>query len=267
MWLTAEHSGDQNGAIFIRSPASLTSNGCGNLIVSQTDTGCLRSGIQLQETFMVQYCCGVTECASLGAPVDSRRAMSIGGHASRANAIAAASGGGRGLYLTFKNGTVIPPKEVGLPPNAKRLASVQQRQECNGYQQGSYKPNGDIYFTTFDTQILTATLGPFAEPYSYELEYSQTVEVRTGFSLSVGDPLGIISASVNVEFATSRTEGVKATIQFAPGVTGRIGFTPVYICTKGTLTNCDGSTTPEAESCTAYKLNGEVQGDYSIVQS
>lgn len=78
------------------------------------------------------------------------------------------------------------------------------------------------------------------------MRHSRSVEVRTTFSVSVGDPPLLVPA----------------------GVSGTAGFTPVYICTSGTLRDCDGNTTNEEESCTAWlNDNGDIQGDWQVVES
>lgn len=114
--------------------------------------------------------------------------------------------------------------------------------------------------------IISSTVGPFEEDAEIQATYDQTIEVSTTFELSVGDPLGIITASVGVTFARSETKGLSYTFTVPAGVVGRIGFTPVFVCTTGTLTDCDGNVSDETETCAPFKSSGgAVQGDYTLV--
>jgi hypothetical protein len=137
---------------------------------------------------------------------------------------------------------------------------------CDGYQD-PYEANGEAYLTTKDTQIVSASVAATEEERTISITYDQSVSKTTGFSLSVGDPFGIVSASTNIEFTNEERKGFTVDVPVPAGVSGRVGFTPVYRCTKGTLGTCDGGRTVEQESCTPYVQNGVVQGDYQIVQS
>ncbi|KAM7185792.1 hypothetical protein V8F33_012182 [Rhypophila sp. PSN 637] len=141
---------------------------------------------------------------------------------------------------------------------------------CDVWQDGSYDlvtDNQKPYIKTFNTTIISATIGPFPEGFVSTITYNETIEVSTGFELSVGDPLGIISTSLSIPFSRSETKGRQYAFTSRAGEIGRIGFTPVFVCTKGTLTGCDGSVSDETETCAPWKIGGVVQGDYSLVQS
>ncbi|KAM7212675.1 Fumitremorgin C monooxygenase [Rhypophila decipiens] len=69
---------------------------------------------------------------------------------------------------------------------------------CDVWQDGSYAlvaDNQEPYFETFDTIIISATIGPFPKGFVSTATYDETIEVSTGFELSAGDPLGIISTN------------------------------------------------------------------------
>ncbi|KAK0670957.1 hypothetical protein QBC41DRAFT_363687 [Cercophora samala] len=226
----------------------------------------------MEETFMVQYCCGFDECNPLGIPYDKKRNIVIGGHTPRDSSlpfgISARSSGSGGLYLQFKNGTIIPPKEVGYPPESLAARAKKMNRRCEGYEENSYTANGQPYYKTFETELVGSTIAPSSEDRTIEVRHSRSVEARTTFSVSVGDPLGIVSVSVGFEFATTETQEITYPLLVPAGVSGTAGFTPVYICTKGTLRDCDGNTTSEEESCTAWlNDNGDIQGDWQVVQS
>ncbi|KAM7212761.1 hypothetical protein V8F06_011850 [Rhypophila decipiens] len=185
------------GGILIRSPSSLKLPGCGNAIVARrADSGCMNPAIQLQDTFLVQYCCGVQSCADAGLPIGSAtvRAPSIGGHTPRSLKTASGGSGGGSLYLTYANGTIIPPKAVGSPRTPSSSSLTSRQVECEGWQPNFTVPAGTV---------------------------------------------------------------------------GRIGFTPVWICSKGTLTDCDGNLSDETKTCAPYKPDDSitVQGDYTLERS
>ncbi|KAK4208591.1 hypothetical protein QBC37DRAFT_325443 [Rhypophila decipiens] len=241
------------GGILIRSPSSLELPGCGNAIVARrADSGCMNPAIQLQDTFLVQYCCGVQGCADAGLPIGR------------------GSGGGS-LYLTYANGTIIPPKAVGSPRTPSSSSLTSRQVECEGWQPNSYAPSGPkkYYYVTKNTMIITSTVGPYTKDTDIQVSYDQTIEVSTTFELSVGDPLGIITATLGMTFARSETKAVTYDFTVPAGTVGRIGFTPVWICSKGTLTDCDGNLSDETETCAPYKPDDSitVQGDYTLVRS
>lgn len=170
------------------------------------------------------------------------------------------SGGGlQGAYLKFANGTFIPPLAVsGPPPAAKR---------CEGYKEGSYVADGDTYYKTFDTQIVYGSVGPYTQDTTVTITYDQTVSKTTTFSLSIGDPWGILTASTGLEFTEAEKKGFSHELPVPAGQQGLVGFTPYFICTSGSIETCD-SVKNEGESCAPVLLeNGSALGDYTLVQS
>ncbi|KAK3370715.1 hypothetical protein B0T24DRAFT_650022 [Lasiosphaeria ovina] len=239
---------------------------------------------------MVQFCCGSAECLKLGIPI-KRSSMPIGGHTPPQSGNltilgSRAAGGLQSMYMTFANGTIITPLEVGSPVDAASApvepasapasaaaspspAAIQRR--CDGWQEGSYKPNagedGDFLKTT-DTMLVSAGNVPIKNSaYTFTNTYSSGFETTTGFSVSLGDPFGIINLGVSFEFTNQTSKQIQYSVGVPAGVTGRVGFTPVYRCSKGSMTQCDGTVVENQESCTPFLTGGDtVQGDYSIVQ-
>lgn len=199
---------------------------------------------------MVQFCCGADDCTDAGVPFQRR---SLGQRAG-----AGASGG---LYLTYPNGTVIEPLVTGKP---KRSAPTMKR--CDGYKDDSYVAAGDWYVRTFNTQKISNTFPAEEEERDVVITYAQSATTSTSFDVTVGDPLGIISASVGFEFSNTQTDSLAYTFTIPADESGYVGFTPAYQCTTGTLTDCNGVVTPEGESCTPWVINGVLQGDYLLVQ-
>lgn len=203
---------------------------------------------------MVQFCCGSGDCAAAGVPWGKRQDPTK---------LVGASNGFQGAYLKFANGSIIPPLETGPSPDV-----VTRQDDCNGFKDGSYIADGDVYLKTFDTITVSPTVGPFTEDTEVDVTYDQSVSRTTSFDASIGDPFGIISLSVNVAFEDSRSEGFTIKVPVPAGQQGVVGFTPVYQCTTGTLEDCDGVRTEPGETCTAFLTgNGFVEGDYLLIQS
>ncbi|KAI1273892.1 hypothetical protein F5Y07DRAFT_411098 [Xylaria sp. FL0933] len=244
------------GALMIRSPATLTHEYCGDLVKYSTEPQCGASKVELQETFMVQFCCGSGDCEAAGVPWGRRR--SLGNRTP--------GGPTEGQYLSFANGTTIEPLVVGRPSASPKN---QKRKECqHGWLANSFVPDGDSYLATFETQAISAVLvNDQDEPTTLHKMYDQSVTTTTGFDVSIGDPFGIISVGASFEFSSSNSSGVQYDIVVPAHESGFAGFTPVYKCIKGTIKTCEGEEQPESESCTPHVVSGTVQGDIRLVQS
>ncbi|KAI8260163.1 hypothetical protein K4K53_002436 [Colletotrichum sp. SAR 10_77] len=249
--------GGQPGSYMVRSPASLTTTGCGDLIYHTENAEC-SSQLRMEDTFMVQFCCGSGDCEAAGVPWGRRdtEGRSVGS-------------GLQGGYLKFANGTVIEPLAVGSPPKDNTLKATESRNQarCTGFKSKSYQANGEPYLTTFDTQIVSGSVPAEETDRTITITYDQSVSRTTSFSASLGDPFGVVSVSVGFEFSDSESKGFQTELTVYAGETGRVGFTPVYRCTKGTLETCSGDRTSEEHTCTPWILNGIVQGDYRVVQT
>ncbi|KAH8756010.1 hypothetical protein F5883DRAFT_504146, partial [Diaporthe sp. PMI_573] len=169
----------------------------------------------------------------------------------------------QGALLKFPNGTIIPPLEF---TSSTELA--ERGGACKGFKKNSYIADVELYLKTFDTLTVSASVGPFQSDTEFEVHYDQSVSRTTSFDLEVGDPFGILTASVGIAFENSETKGVTYKVPVKVGQQGVIGFTPLFQCTKGTLERCDGVRTDHGESCTPSLSNaGVVEGDYQLIQS
>ncbi|KAK4210086.1 hypothetical protein QBC37DRAFT_267455, partial [Rhypophila decipiens] len=143
---------------------------------------------------------------------------------------------------------------------------LNRRDTCHTWKTGSYIPNGGLYFKTFDTMVVSTSVGPFLADLHFTNKYDQVVDVKTTFDISAGDPLGIISASLGMAFGRVEILDEHFTIDLPAGNVARVGFTPKFVCTKGTLTDCDGKLSDETETCTPFLgSDGFVQGDYTLM--
>ncbi|KAI7524303.1 hypothetical protein KC331_g18178, partial [Hortaea werneckii] len=174
---------DPNCQVIVKSPADTSLEGCGYMVANFAQPAC--ATLDLDTTFMVQFCCGTGDCSAAGAGM--KRSAKFGRDS--------ASSGGGGLYLKDVNGTVIQPVKVGEVEStagstgeAKRSPapeSVFARSNC---EEGSWvaDPNRDDYTRPADnTQVvLTGVAGP------------QTVRITKTRSQSYTSTLG---ASIGIE--------------------------------------------------------------------
>ncbi|KAM7187608.1 hypothetical protein V8F20_010892 [Naviculisporaceae sp. PSN 640] len=173
---------------------------------------------------------------------------------------------GLGL-LPFAYSTVGRPQLSASPAKLQDLSAHHRRDDgCDVWQTNSYKPdNPKPYLKLFDTLIISSTLGPFPSDTNSTGNYDESIDVSTEFDPSVGDPLAIISTSMGLAFAPSEKTRREYQYPLPAGAIGRMGFTPVFVCTTGTLTGCDGSVSDKTETCAPWKIDGVVQGDYTLV--
>ncbi|KAK7921666.1 hypothetical protein PG985_009688 [Apiospora marii] len=250
--------GGQPGNYMIRSPASLDIEGCGNLIFSTTKAQC-SAQMGLQDTFMIQFCCGSGDCDKAHVPIGTRGIdfMQAGG------------GGSHGVYLQYENGTIIEPLAIGSPPSSSAAASRPRRlhRRCKGYKDGSYVADGDIYYKTFETVVASANVPAEEEERTFTFQHTRTASKTTTFETSVGDPWGVISISTGVQWQDATSKSEQISIVIPAGQSGYIGWTPFFRCTKGTLEDCDGKRTEEHESCAPYVDGDVIRGDYAFVQT
>ncbi|KAH8757181.1 hypothetical protein F5883DRAFT_607120 [Diaporthe sp. PMI_573] len=195
---------------------------------------------------MVQFCCGSGDCIAAGVPWGKRQ---------DSTELVGAGNGLQGAFLKFANGTIIPPLENGPSPDI-----VTRQDECDGFKEGSYVADGDLYLKTFGTVTVTPSVGPFTQDTEIDVTYDQSISRSTSFDVSLGDPFGIISLSVGVEFQDSESEGFTIKVPVPARQQGVVGFTPVYQCTSGTLESCDGVRTDPGETCTPFLTAKRVCG-------
>jgi hypothetical protein len=100
------------------------------------------------------------------------------------------------------------------------------------------------------------------------IDVSKAVEIgrTTTFSASVGDPYGIISASIGVDFSESKSTSLTYSLDITEGQTGYVAWAPTMTCYRGTLSNCDDGAEEAGEACNPKAdSNGNVVGTYSFV--
>lgn len=133
---------------------------------------------------------------------------------------------------------MIEPLDVG------KLEAKTKRSCTNGWEDGSYTPNGDFYLSSFDSFPVSQTIDTTKEERDIKRSWTHTIEMTTSFDVSVG------------EFTESEQVNVDYTYTVLANESRTIYFTPIYKCTKGALKNCDGEIQLEGESCTPHILAG-----------
>ncbi|KAI1267908.1 hypothetical protein F5Y18DRAFT_415458 [Xylariaceae sp. FL1019] len=100
---------DPGCEIIIKSPAGLDVEGCGYSIGSYSHAAC--SHVEIDTTFMVQFCCGSGDCTAATGSRSLQRSARFNDEY-----LVSRSGGGGSLYLSYPNGTMIQPAQVGKAP-------------------------------------------------------------------------------------------------------------------------------------------------------
>lgn len=95
----------------------------------------------------------------------------------------------------------------------------------------------------------------------------KSVSRSTTFGASVGDPFGIVSASIDFTTEESASQSYTYTFSPAEGQCGFVSWTAELLCTEGTITGCEGGD-QTGEVCTARRINdNQLAGVYSFVQA
>jgi hypothetical protein len=122
-------------------------------------------------------------------------------------------------------------------------------------------PHRVLGFTTDKT-------GPVRGPAELTIEWTNTVGQTASFSASVGDPFGIISATVGIEFTQEQSYSISRTFEVLEGQVGYVGYTPYLTCVDGTLRGCDGAADESGQACTPeLGTDGNPIGEYAFVST
>ncbi|KAH8892268.1 hypothetical protein GQ53DRAFT_596485, partial [Thozetella sp. PMI_491] len=182
---------DQGCQIIVKSPAHTTLPGCGYTIGSFEQAVC--AVLDIEKSFMVQYCCGIDQCKDAGVPVKRFSRLSAASRNTRAE-----SGGMYSLLIRDVNGSVIEPTEVGHPPgmsgrdkirpfqpHSARSASSSSLLVKRGCEAGSWVPEGDDYTRPADkTTIVFTGIGSEQEvtiDHSRSQTWTTTIGAEFGF--------------------------------------------------------------------------------------
>lgn len=216
--------------------------GCGYPIASFSSPVC--AVVNLEKTFMVQFCCGLGDCSSAGAS-KLRRSAKFGGTYGwneRLNA-AAASGGMYSIVLRDANGTEIKPAQARPPPDslsthrsappqidtALAVVSTRHLHPRSSCSENSWTADdGYSEYTrpANNTQIVKISVaGPADQQISTTRSQSFTTTMNLGFA-------DVLSLDVSFEMTESYGDSESSTFHVPDGQSGDVGFT-AYICTRG----------------------------------
>ena len=231
----------------VMSPASRDTENCGSPLLTVNSATCQR--VVLQSTFMLQFCCGVGDCK-------------------------AAAGGA----IFLKNSTtseMITPFDQGPP----RVGNIRlSKRECGEFvvTDGPYSSIGQPQRVSADqgcgpTGACSVALDRTATQ-SRTLSVSLSVgrfmrlhSMNTFTDISPGDPWGVISASVGVDFTESSSISWTRDWDLDEGSTGYVVYTPYTLCYKGYLAGDCADDGQEIEACYPETLDdGSLNGKLSV---
>lgn len=191
---------------FVRTPVVQgTDTNCGgNVLIAQ---GATCAPVRVDNTFILSFCCGTGDCSAAGVPFRSRGLSASG------------AGSGGSMVFKYANGTVMEPKTNPPPAVEKKL----KKRDCDSFTvtNGPYTTGGQVYtisdiVSCGQTESCSATLGT-----------TVTESFGLSASVSVGDPLGIVSATVSVSYEQSIAREFSGTYNFGPGERGYVTFIPI----------------------------------------
>ncbi|KAI0470803.1 hypothetical protein GGR56DRAFT_657719 [Xylariaceae sp. FL0804] len=290
--------------VIIRSPASTTIEGCGFPQGAYANAVC--STLDLDTTFMVQFCCGTGDCKAAG--VEQRRSAKFGAAYLESRG---GGGGGGGAYLYHANGTRIEPMEEGSAPlagrgnaapttrsagqgspekqarskscppatQARKRGVNAESEQREGARRGlserkckpkNWQPAGDSYTRPAEnTQIVATPLdgGSFSGQVTISETRSQTWSETEGADLGFSDVLSL-GVSFSEETSCEISDSKSYTFNVGSGEEGNVGFTAFLSCQQGTYDDCDGNTSDVIEVCAPYKNgDGTIAGIYGLIVS
>lgn len=231
---------DHGCSVIIKSPADTDIEGCGYPIGSFKHAAC--AAVNIEKTFMVQFCCGSSDCEAAGATKRSARfnRAYLEGRAG--------GGGGGGVYLQNKDGTVIKPLKEGPPINARSLVTEQenrsvkpaalQTRKDKGRCDGDWKPDSDAtdkYTKPAEkTQVVATDVsgGTSGTTITITATRSQSWTNGTSFDFGIADILSL-GASISESFTEEKSDSTAKAFSVPAGQNGDVGFTAYLWCTKG----------------------------------
>lgn len=206
--------------VLVKTPANTDLPGCGDLIGHFSHPTCAH--VNLEKTFMVQFCCGDGDCKAAGAP-NTKRSDSRSG----------------GVYLKHANGTIVPPAKVGPMITTKEIQSPKQvRGTNNVFTRGATcdknswvadKGREDYTRPADGGQVVYTSIGSDQMvTISKERSVSYTESLMAGLNF---DDIVNIGVSFSVTEEMSNTKSISFKSQ--PGQSGDVVFTPDLRCSTG----------------------------------
>ncbi|KAL2840588.1 hypothetical protein BJX68DRAFT_271537 [Aspergillus pseudodeflectus] len=162
------------------------------------------------------------------------------------------------ISLSYCCGGCNPEEAKVITGNLTTRGTPAAKRDCDTFTQ-----DGDPYEALGGSLKVSDTeVGPGHIDVSKSVEIGRT----TTFSASVGDPYGIISESIGVEFSESESTSLTYSLDIDEGQTGYVAWAPTMTCYRGTLSNCDDGAEEAGEACNPKTdSDGNVVGTYTFV--
>ncbi|KAM7214989.1 hypothetical protein V8F06_009666 [Rhypophila decipiens] len=255
---------DPTCRIIVKSPANTDMLGCGAVMASFSNRQC--AVLNIDQTFMVQFCCGFDDCRAAGAvkvrrdgivePVEPSDFPTLSPHAKRSS--------GGAVMLQYPNGTIIQPLQVGPPAGLKTVKkSIAQPLKKRSCDAGWEPVEGKEDYTrpADNTQIVAREVtGPGEITIAETREQSFTTTMNLGFA-------DIVSFGIGFEMTESKSDSSEHKMSIGEGQSGSVGFTSYMRCSEG-RGHCDGEEF-NGEVCTPViiKQNGKdtIDGRYQVI--
>ncbi|KAF2162491.1 hypothetical protein M409DRAFT_27114 [Zasmidium cellare ATCC 36951] len=243
---------DSGCQVIVRTPVVPTENDCGgNVLIAQ---GATCAPVRVDNTFITLFCCGTDDCAGAGAPPAKRSP----------NPAANAFGGSGAMYMTMRDrdGNVIPPRNASSTSISERdVVKPLKKRDCE-----SFTVTRQPYTVSGGNNIVSDTVTcSQTESCDATLGSSVTETWGVDVSVSVGDPFGIVSASVGVSWEQSIERSFSGTFTFGPGERGYVVFIPLLTCVEGAFDgDCEGNG-QVVTACGPTSAGGEMTGDLRAV--
>jgi hypothetical protein len=193
------------------------------------------AALAIKKTFMVQFCCGSGDCTAAGAsPAGKIRGIDRRGASL-----------GQGVYILDGNGTIIPPIQIGKPPelSQKREPSPSTPSLTKrGCTQNSWKadPGKDSYTRPADnTQLVSdnnAEGGTGGSTIQITHTREQSWSTTFGATMGIEDVLSL-GLSFEQSFSESVSDSKSYTFNVPAGQSGFVGFTATMRCSTGKISN------------------------------
>ena len=222
---------DAGCQVIVKFPAATTLQACGTVVGAFEHATC--QAMTFRDTFMMQSCCGSDDCKAAGVGKKMIRGMDW-----------KRTAGATGVTLTFANGSVIEPLEIGNPPelNAKSKRAfepaplfVRDDPDTSDSSCTSWTPDSDLlkdYTRPADAvQIVATGVNGGTSGGTTTISTARTVE--WSISVTTGVDLEIVKAETTIEFSQSITDTKTKTWTVPAGEVGKVGFTPTLRCSQG----------------------------------
>ncbi|KAI0126720.1 hypothetical protein BJ170DRAFT_684300 [Xylariales sp. AK1849] len=257
--------------LIFKSPANTEAPGCGVIQKFFQDATC--GDITLDDTFMVQFCCGDGDCSAAGIPnLPGKRSVQSSakfGRDTLENLLSASGGGIQSLRLAV-NGTEIEPIYVGPPLVAESRTKTTAKKAIlprDGACDGNWVPleGKEDYTRPADSPQIVS--GVYAGETDVQITTTRTQEWSTTIEASLGfEDIVSLGISFSETFSESESNSEAATYHLDEGEKGYVIWTSFVRCSEGTGT-CNGAQVT-GEACTPYldANSGKLAGEYSLVE-